>query len=87
MDIALLIATTGIVTEFIKKALLKIHVELKGMAAMTLAVIVSAGVVIVESIKTGTPFSLQTIVIFLEVAIGSMVGYSILTKKSGPKIL
>jgi hypothetical protein len=83
MNIASLIGITAVVTEFIKKALLKIKVEVKGSAAVALAVIVSAAVVVVEVFKTEGTFGIGTIWIFVQVVIGSTIGYSILTKKSG----
>jgi len=83
MNIASLIGITAVVTEFIKKALLKINIEIKGAVAVALAVIVSAGVVVVETFKAGGIFGIGTIWIFVQVVIGSTIGYSILTKKSG----
>jgi len=83
MNIPSLIAMTAVVTEFIKKALLKLKIEIKGAAAVVLAVIVSAGVVVVEVFKTGGTFGIGTIWIFVQVVLGSTIGYSILTKKSG----
>jgi hypothetical protein len=83
MNIPNLIAITAVVTEFIKKALLKIKVEIKGPAAVVLAIIVSAGVVIVETFKTGGALGIGTAWIFIQVVIGSTIGYAIMTKKSG----
>jgi len=83
MNIPSLIAMTAVVTEFIKKALLKLKIEIKGAAAVVLAVIVSAGVVVVEVFKTGGTFGIGTLWIFAQVVLGSTIGYSILTKKSG----
>jgi len=85
MDIAKLIASVAVVTEIIKKLLLKIHIELKGQAAIVLAVIVSAGVVVVESLMIGQPLGLPTIVVFIKVVLGATVGYAIVTKKSETK--
>jgi hypothetical protein len=80
MNISLLIVTVGIATEFIKKALLKIKIEIKGVSAVILAILVSAVVVILEVFKVGGQFTFQTIWVFIQVVIGSTVGYSILTK-------
>jgi hypothetical protein len=85
MDIAVLIATTAVVTELIKKALLKIRIEIKGKAAVALAVIVSAGVTVFETLKMGGAFSFSTLWTFLQVAFGSTIGYAIVTKKSETK--
>jgi hypothetical protein len=85
MDIAKLIASVAVVTEIIKKLLLKIHIELKGQAAVVLAVIVSAGVVVVESLMIGQPLGLSTIVVFIKVVLGATIGYAIVTKSSETK--
>jgi hypothetical protein len=85
MDIAKLIASVAVVTEIIKKLLLKIHVELKGQAAVALAVIVSAGVVVVESLMTGQSLNLSTLIVFVKVVFGATIGYAIVTKKSETK--
>jgi hypothetical protein len=85
MDIAKLIASVAVVTEILKKLLLKIHVELKGQAAVVLAVIVSAGVVVVESLMTGQSIGLSTLVVFIKVVLGATIGYAIVTKKSETK--
>jgi len=87
MDIVVLIATTAVVVEFIKKALLKIRIKIKGKAAVALAVIVSAGVTVVETLKMDGAFSLSTLWTFLQVAFGSTIGYAIVTKKSETKSL
>lgn len=85
MDIAKLIASVAVVTEILKKLLLQIHVELKGQAAVVLAVIVSAGVVVVESLMTGQSIGLSTLVVFIKVVLGATIGYAIVTKKSETK--
>jgi len=85
MDIAKLIASVAVVTEIIKKSLLKIHVELKGQAAIVLAVIVSAGAVVVEFLLTGQSLGLSTFIVFVKVVLGATIGYAIVTKKSETK--
>jgi hypothetical protein len=85
MDIAKLIASVAVVTEILKKLLLKIHIELKGQAAVALAVLVSAGVVVVESLMTGQSIGLSTLVVFIKVVLGATIGYSIVTKNSETK--
>lgn len=87
MNIAVLIATVAVVTELIKKALLKIRVEVKGKVAVALALIVSAGVTVFEVLKTEAGFSLSMLWTFLQVAFGSTIGYAIITKKSETKSL
>lgn len=85
MNIAELIALTAVVTELVKKALLRIRIEVKGKLAVLLAVLVSAGVVFFDAVKNGTELSFQSFLIFIQVAFGSTLGYSIVTKKSSEK--
>lgn len=86
MDIPKLIGIVAVVTETIKKLLLKyVHVDLKGQAAVVLAIIVSAGVVVFESLKTGQALGIPTFWVFLQVVIGATIGYAIVTKTSETK--
>lgn len=81
MDALLLIGIVAVVTEVIKKGLLKIHVEVKGQAAVVLACLVSVGVVLVKAIQLDVPIGLGLVPVLVQVILGSTVGYSIVTKK------
>jgi len=85
MSIPELIALVAVTTEVIKKAFLRIHIEIKGVVAVFLAVMVSACVVIFDALKNGTALTFQSVILWLEVAIGSTIGYSIFTKVSSAK--
>lgn len=85
MNIAVMIASVAAITELIKTGLLRIRIDLKGIGAFVLAVVVSAGVVTVETLKMGSQFTFKIFTDFLQVAIGSTMGYAILTKKGENK--
>ena len=82
--IAELIAAALLVTQFVKKALVALKVDLKGTAAIVLSVVASIAVVAYFAISTGTPFSFALIPIVIQVAIGANAGYSLL-KVARPK--
>lgn len=85
MDIAGMIAQVVVVTELIKKGLLKIKVEVKGGAAVVLAVLVSIGVVLVAAITTEAPLTLALVPVLIQVILASTIGYSIVTKAGSKK--
>lgn len=83
MDIAVLIVMVGIVTQFLKKALSKIKINVEGKAAIVLSVLVSVGVVLVEAIKLDMPLSFALVPLLLQVIIGANMGYSLLKVAGG----
>lgn len=83
MNIGELIATVVVVTEFIKKAAKSsFGIEIKGKAAVVLAVLVSIGVVFVKAVLTDTPVGLALLPALIQVVLASTMGYSIATKSS-----
>ena len=85
MNIAELIVAVGLVTQFAKKALLKLKVNVEGKAAIVLSVVVSIGVVLVEAIKTDAAIGFALIPVLIQVIVGSNMGYSLLKVMSGKK--
>lgn len=81
MNVPECLALVVAVTEFLKKALKSVlKVEVKGQAAVILAVLVSVAVVFVKAVQTGTAINLALLPFLIQVAIGSTIGYSIATK-------
>jgi hypothetical protein len=83
MDVPTLIIAVGLVTQFLKKALEKIHVTVQGKGAVVLSVLVSIGVVLVEVIKTDAALSFALIPVLVQVIIGANAGYGLLKVASG----
>ena len=86
MDIAAMVASVAVVTELIKKGLLKIRIKIKGQAAVTLAGVVSVGVVLVNALRTDATIGVGLLPLLIQVILASTIGYSIVTKKSGPSV-
>lgn len=81
MNVPELLAVVVAATEFFKKAITKVfRVEMKGKAAVILAVLVSVGVVFVKAILGDVPLTLALVPTLVQVIIGSTMGYSIFTK-------
>jgi hypothetical protein len=81
MSIAEMIALVAVVTEFIKKALATVKVNLEGKAAMFVSWGVAAGVVLFDVIQNGKVFNLALVAVLLQVIIGSNIGYKLLKGK------
>ncbi len=85
MDVVTMTAAVAVVTEFLKKALAKVNVTLKGAAAVVLSVVVTIGVVMFYAIQTGAAWNFQLVVYVLEVAIAANMGYQFLELAGGEK--
>ena len=83
MDVAAMVASVAVVTEILKKLLLKVRIEVKGQAAVILAGVVSVGVVLVAATKAGLPIDFSLLPVLIQVILASTIGYSIVTKKTG----
>ncbi|MBE3120027.1 MAG: hypothetical protein IMZ50_14890 [Candidatus Atribacteria bacterium] len=83
MDIVALIAIVGVVTQFLKKALSKVKINIEGKAAIVLSVLVSVGVVLVESIKFDMPLTFALVPVLVQVIVGANMGYSLLKVAGG----
>ena len=78
MDVLELVALVALVTQFVKKAVLKVFkVEIGGKAAIIASVLVSIGVVFVQAVQTETALGLGLIPVLIQVIIGSNMGYSL----------
>ena len=84
MNIAEMIVSVGLVTEFIKKAVRAVlKIDIAGKGAVILSIIVSIGVVFVAAINTATPFTFALIPILIQVAIGANAGFALLKVRGG----
>jgi hypothetical protein len=84
MNIAEMIVSVGLVTEFFKRAFKSVfRIDIGGKAAVILSIIVSIGVVFVYAVNTATPFTFALIPILIQVAIGANAGYALLTLGRG----
>jgi len=83
-NVAELIAVTVAVTQFIKKALGTLKVNIEGTGAIILSCVSSLAVVLYFVITTGSPLDFSLIPLVLQVAIGANAGYSLLKVARNP---
>lgn len=83
MNVAEMIVTVGLATEFLKRAAAKANLVIKGAAAVVLSIVVSGAVVAYFAIQAGEPFTFQLIVYWLQVAVGANAGYALVEKAGG----
>ena len=77
MSVAEMIALVAVVTEFIKKALAVIKINLEGTAARIVSWLVAVGVVLFDVIQNSKPLNWGLIVTLIQVIIGANVGYKL----------
>lgn len=83
MNVPELILTVGLVTQFLKKALGKLKIEVQGTGAVVLSVLVSIGVVLFQVVQTDAVIGFALLPVLIQVVIGANAGYSLLKVASG----